>query len=228
MKRVFVASAIFGLVLLGSPSPANAASDCQQGPLGLVCLSVDDNGVVSVTGPAGLNLSVDDPIVREVTVYVDRPGPTTTLPGQTVTLGPAPAATVTRTVPGPTTIAPGPTTRETITETATSTETATVTNTTGGQTATPSVTLSEESTTPTLAEPPVEQPGSVDLVPDDPKVAAATGSLFGLFAGIILGIAGLYVAYRRGQIDGEKTTLQEFLGVIRGEPAALTGRHRID
>lgn len=222
MRRVAVASAAFALVFFGVPSPANAASeDCSEQTelLGLVCVSiVDDEAVATLRavpgGPPLVSARVPAPvqtITETVTEYIPAsPSPPIRVPV------PGPTRTVTATPPAPRTVTETPTP-----VTSTATVTATPTNTTGGQRTAPSDILGNEAAE--VTSPPVE-PGSVDLIPDDPKVAATTFSILGLLAGIALGVIGLFIAYRLGQKDGEKATLKEFLGVIRGEPQP--GRHR--
>lgn len=213
MKRTATVAAVFALIFLGAPSPANAApAECDiLVPLGFVCARVVD-GVVLDT--AGKVLGTVDPVIERVEVPVP-----TTVPGPTRTVtAPAPAPrTVTRSA------APATVTESATPSTQTVTATPTPTNT-AGQNRNGSGTLEADSGTPTLAEPPPVAPDSVDLLPDTPVAAAATGSVLGLAAGILIGVALLYVVYRRGQLDGEKATLQEFLGHVRGLPQP--GRHR--
>lgn len=234
MKRVSVMGAVIALVFFGAPSPANAAQKCQTGALGLVCLNVVDGNAV-VTDALGNTLvsAPVPPVVETVTktVTVNVPGPTVTVPGPTQTItvpaprpsgAPAPA-TVTRTAPAATVTATETVTQEgaTLTQAPTTvTETATTTRQSGGAPAT----LSNKTTTPMLAEPPSEPPARIDLLPDTPVVAAATGSIFGLIVGLLAAFILMFIAYRRGQVAGEEATLREFLGYLRGEPQP--GRHR--
>lgn len=210
MKRTLTAGAVFALVLLGAPSPANALPEVC--PLGVVCATVDPEG--RILNEAG------EVIGRTLETL---PAPVTVTASPSTTTAPAPPArtvtatrTATRTATETATRTAAPTT---VTETAT--ETATRTVIPPGQNGNRSDTL--DAAPPNVPVPgPVE--AGIDIIPDDPETAAATGSVFGLFAGILIGLVGLYVAYRRGQIDGEKATLKEFLGMIRGEPQP--GRHR--
>lgn len=218
MKKIlaFVAAVLmFGVMFL---PPTARAEDCTSLDLGpLLSVTVDCQVVNTLGAVVGEVTDVTNGVV-EIVREVPVPGPVTTVPA------PAPApVTVTRT-PAPATVTrtPAP---ATVTESSEATVTATVTTTT---TATPTratvtVTPSGQETTgrDTVALP--ELSGPVDIegagpIPDDPEEAAAAGSIFGLILGIILGLVGLFIAYRRGQKDGEKATLAEFLGVIRGEP----------
>lgn len=243
MKRVLALAAVIGLVVLWAPSPAKAAPlincEAQDGLLlsGLeLCVSVapgeQAHAYVNLLGgglvaDVPINLPIVEPIIERVveTVTVTVPGPA--VPGPTVTVTPPrPApATVTRT----TTISPGAdgtatvTTTQTqapatVTESTSATTTATVTR--SGQAASTSGTVS---TAPTLAGPP-EEPGEVNLLPDTPGAAAATGGLLGLFIGLICAFLLMFIAYRRGQAAGEEKSIQDFLGYLRGTPQP--GRHR--
>lgn len=228
MKRVLAISAVFALVLFGAPSPASAAQECETSALGLVCLDVV-NGQATVSDALGnplVSLPVP-PVVERVTETVTIPGPTITVPGptQTITVTPprppqaAPAtATVTRTASGSTATVTATQSGATLTAAPT---TVTTTQTPGRQSSATSGTLA---TTTVTAVPPVRPPDKIDLLPDTPTAAAATGSIFGLFVGLAAAFALMFIAYRRGQVAGEEATLKEFLGYIRGEPQP--GRHR--
>lgn len=221
MKRFLAIIAIAGLLLL-TASPAKATPSelgvCEPTPvLGLqLCVRIDGNeAITTVIDGAG---DIVDSVVAPVQTIVERVEVPVIVPG------PAPApATVTRTVTPPrATVTQAPETVTVTEEGATITETAppasvtpTPTNGPVGQDRDESDRLDDEST-PTLAVPPSDnEPGPIfDFVPDDPEVAAATFSIVGFIAGIILGIIGLIMAYKRGKTDGEQATMDEFLGTL--------------
>ena len=190
----------FLLVFFMVPLPAQA-QECQSTALGVVCLGVDGGRAV-VTGLGGLvylEAQVEPEVVQLPPVTI--PGPT-----ETVTLPPPPPVTTTETT--------------TITETETVTEPG-PTNDVGQESSMESSSESQDrpvedvgrSAEPTLAEPPRDD--GLDIIPDDPGAAAFTGGIVGLLLGVLLGILGLYLAYRHGRAKGEKATLQEFFTIIR-------------
>jgi hypothetical protein len=201
MKRTLAAAAVFGLVILGSPAPAHADLP-EVCALEVVCVHVDPNGnIIDDATGAAIGRALDSlpaPVITTQTTTAPAPAPVTRTTTRT--------NTATRTATATVTEAP-------VTQTATQTQTVIPTR----QSATPSATLA----TPTG---PVES--DIGIIPDDPDKAAATGTLFGLMVGMILGIIGLFVVYRRGQADGEKATLQEFLDDVRGVPQPGSPRHR--
>lgn len=240
MKRLSVILAVALLALFAVPGPAKAAPstrDCTpvpfqvpEGseldpliPIPTLCVKViDGKAVATVTAPDGTRLAGAEtlPLRDIIDAVVGGAVPPTSAPAPVAPPRAPATVTQTRVIPGPT---PAP---KTITETITVTEPATPTaEVTPSATPTNTPTGQDRSRGATVsAEPPsMEQPeAGIDLVPDDPETAAATYSILGLLVGILLGILGLYAAYRRGQINGEKDTLREFLGVIRN----TAPRHR--
>lgn len=248
MKRALAVLAIVGLVLVMAPSPAHAApselGSCQDAPLDLlgisvplqVCVRVDGNeAITSVVNGAG---NVVDTIITPVQTVIERvevpvPGPTPPAPAPVTVTAPAPAP-VTRTV----TQAPRTVTKSAIPSTATETATETATTTVTPPTVTTAPTRANnptgqegqrsgtvEASTPT-APAPVNPGVDSPVVPDDPEVAAFTGSLLGLFIGLVCAFLLMFIAYRRGQAAGEEKSINDFLGYIRGEPQP--GRHRLE
>lgn len=220
MRRIFAVLAItvLGIAILTNSAKAADCADLDLGPLLSVtadCQVLDTLGNVvgQVTGGV-----VE--IVREIPV----PGPTIT-----VTAPPPAPATVTRTITPPTVTRPGPTQTQiaptTVTQTAPPTTvppaTITATITRSGQAASTSGTVSP---TPTLAAPP-SGGGGLNLLPDEPAAAAATGGIFGLIIGLICAFLLMFIAYRRGHAAGEEKSLRDFLGYLRGTPEP--GRHRL-
>lgn len=213
MRRLLAISAVIALGMMLMPTPARAA-DCASLDLGPLLNVTADCQVLDLTGNVvGEVTGGVVEIVREITI----PGPTVT-----VTAPPPAPATVTRTVTPPTVTRAGPTQTETqapttVTQTAPQ---ATITITRSGQASATSATVVA---TPTVAAPPADKPG-IDVLPDSPTAAAATGSIFGLLIGLMCAFLLMFIAYRRGQAAGEEKSLRDFLGYLRGTPEP--GRHR--
>lgn len=188
MKRVLIALVVMVMLVLFVPGKAQAAPTCQQSLLGLVCVSVSDGSAV-VTGP-GINLSVPVPTVTV-------PGPTVTLPGRTVTVT-APGTTVTKTQvvnrAGPT-------------NTVTTTRTQSATLTKGSERT--SVVTHTVTASPTTQH-------HKSILPKTPASAAVAGSLLGALVGIIVALISMFFIYKRGRKEGEKATIKQFLGDVRG------------
>lgn len=222
MKRVGVVLAVVGLVLFISPSPASAAP-CD----GLLCIGGED-GLLQ----APLVERLVDTLAGTVDRAIDPPPAPSPTPAPQPVPSPAPVRPQAPAPSSPRPSAPGPQTNATpeptrsIPAPTTSTapeRTATRTNAPTGQEGQRSGTV--EASTPTQTTP--VNPG-VDspVVPDDPEVAAFTGSLFGLAIGLVCAFLLMFIAYRRGQAAGEEKSINDFLGYIRGTNPPEPGRHR--
>lgn len=198
MKKILIGLVVVLMLVLFVPGKAQAAPTCQQSLLGLVCVSVSGGSAV-VTGP-GINLSVPVPTVTV-------PGPTVTLPGRTVT------------VPGPTVTASGTTiTRTQIVNQPGRVGTVTVTknnNTTTSATLTQRPSPSTSVVTHTVTASP-SSGHHKGILPHTPAGAAVAGSLLGVIVGISVALVSMFIIYRRGRKEGEKATVKEFLGDVRG------------
>lgn len=226
MKRVGALLAVIGLVLVMSPSPAKAAPCtgllCLNGDGGLVEVPLVERLVDSVTGtverlvepaappaqpstPSPVPLPAPSPPARPQAPAPQSPRPIVPVPQTNATPAPAPV------IPGQPTEPP--------VETATPSSSAN--NSPTGQEAEESGTVEASEPTPPA---PVNNGVDSPVVPDDPEVAAVTGSLLGLAIGLACAFLLMFIAYRRGQAAGEEKSINDFLGYIRGTPEP--GRHR--
>lgn len=190
------------LALFAFPTNAHAA-DCEQSPLGQVCVSLVGQDI-SVTLLGQEIVRIPAP-VREVEVRV--PGPRVTIPGPTVNV-PVPGPTRTIEVPGVSIPQPGPTVTITVRPdgqivgpraTVTSTPTSSSSRAEASSVPTPTVTETQNVTSK-----PKEKVKEVRV-----SVPQAIGISAGLFLlGLILGLLAIYSAYAIGYKNSEESELK--------------------
>lgn len=215
MRRLLAVLAIMGMVVFIA-TPANAAPECR-----LLCVDV-----AGEEGLLGIQIPLVEDLVESLTGTVERvvepivPPPPAPVPPSPATPAPTPApapgtvrpqapAAPSPAAPAPQTNAPVAPTPEAPVNSAAPTEGAAPTNAPTGQDRQRGGTVGPS--TSATAPSPRETGADFPIVPDDPDVAAATFSILGLLVGILLGIIGLFVAYKRGRTDGEQAAMDQFL-----------------
>lgn len=199
---------VAGLLVL-MPSPAQAApEDCD-----LLCVEIGgDDGLLDLDVPLIESLldavnETLEPIITpapSLPPIVPAPSPTAPPPPASITPTPTPSQPITPQQPTPPPVVPSNVPAPSAPSTPV--ESSAPQNTQAGQEPSESATLAE-----TESAPPRESGGAIDaIVPDDPEVAAVTGSLVGLFIGLIAAFFLMMIAYKRGQEAGIAATVEEF------------------
>lgn len=197
MRKALIAIGLALLALFAFPTTAQAA-DCEQSPLGQVCVSLVGQDI-SVTLLGQEIVRIPAP-VREVEIRV--PGPRVTIAGPTINV-PVPGPTRTIEVPGVSIPQPGPTVTVTVRPDGQIVRSrATVTSSSSrAESSVPTPTITE---TQNVASKPKEKVKEVKV-----SVPQAIGISAGLFLlGMLLGLLAIYSAYAIGYKNSEETELK--------------------